>query len=185
MTRSGVGATGGGTRLTGRAGGKPAGHWDAALPGPGGVEATIGDLARYLAACLAPPEGPLGTAIRLCQQPRVRIDGQPAGGLAWIITGGLLFHDGATGGFSASMAIDQAAGHAMAALVNTHGSAAPLLSGAVKAAVKGSDRRVRPRETGRWRGRNGTSEPARWRARCSTATMPAPARCCIRSSSRR
>ena len=60
-------------------GGKPAGHWDFALPGPGAVEATIGDLARYLAACLAPPDGPLGTAIRLCQQPRVRIGGQADG----------------------------------------------------------------------------------------------------------
>ena len=113
------------------------------------MEATIGDLARYLAACLTPPEGPLGTAIRLCQQPRVRIGGQPAGGLAWIITDGLLFHNGGTGGFSASMAIDQAAGHAIAALVNTHGSAAPLLDAVVMAAVKGSDpRQARPRDTG-------------------------------------
>ncbi len=149
MTRSGTGAAGGGTRLTGHAGGKPAGHWDHALPGLGAVEATIGDLARYLAACLAPPAGPLGTAIRLCQQPRVRAGGGSAGGLAWIIIDGLLFHNGGTGGFSASMAIDQAAGHAVAALVNTHGSSAPLLDAAVMAAVKGSDpRRIRPRDTG-------------------------------------
>lgn len=149
MTRTGVGGAGGGTRLTGHAGGKPAGHWDFALPGPGAVEATIGDLAHYLAACLAPPDGPLGTAIRLCQQPRVRIDGQPAGGLAWLIIDGLLFHNGGTGGFSASMTIDQAAGHAMAALVNTHGSSAPLLNAVVMAAVKGNDpRQARPRDTG-------------------------------------
>ena len=63
-------------------------------------------LARYLAACVAPPEDPLGTAIRLCQQPRVRIDGESACGLAWVITDGLLFHHGQTDGFSASMAID-------------------------------------------------------------------------------
>ncbi len=149
MTCSGVGEAGGGTRLTGHAGGKPAGHWDAALPGPGGVEATIADLARYLAACLAPPDGPLGTAIRLCQQPRVHIDGQRAGGLAWLIINGLLFHNGGTGGFSASMAIDQAAGHAIAALVNTHGSAASLLDAVIMPAVKGGDpRQARPRDTG-------------------------------------
>ena len=149
MTSSGVGAAGGGTRLTGHAGGKPARHWDFALPGPGAVEATIGDLARYLAACLVPPDGPLGIAIRLCQQPHVRIDGRLAGGLAWIISDGLLFHNGGTGGFSASMTIDQAAGHAMAALVSTGGSAVPLLDAAVMAAVKGSDpRQVRPRDTG-------------------------------------
>ena len=149
MTRSGVGGAGGGTRLTGHANGEPAGHWDFALPGPGAVEATIGDLACYLAACLAPPDGPLGTAIRLCQQPRVRIDGQPAFGLAWIIIDGRLFHNGGTGGFSASMTIDQAAGHALAALVNTHGGSAPLLDAIVMAAVKGDDpRHIRPRDTG-------------------------------------
>jgi CubicO group peptidase (beta-lactamase class C family) len=149
MSHSGVGGAGRGTRLTGHAAGKPAGHWDFALPGPGAVEATIGDLARYLSACLTPPGGPLGTAIRLCQQPRVRIGDQAAGGLAWIITDGLLFHNGGTGGFTSSMTIDQAAGHAIAALVNTHGSAAPLLDSVVMAAVKGSDpRRARPRDTG-------------------------------------
>jgi CubicO group peptidase (beta-lactamase class C family) len=153
MTHSGVGGAGRGTRLTGHAAGKPAGHWDFALPGPGAVEATIGDLTRYLAACLTPPGGPLGTAIRLCQQPRVRIGDQAAGGLAWIITDGLLFHNGGTGGFTASMTIDQAAGHAVAALVNTHGSAAPLLDSVVMAAVKGSDpRQARPRDTGQTAG---------------------------------
>jgi len=149
MTRSGVGAAGGGTRLTGHAGGKPVGHWDFALPGPGAVEATIGDLARYMAACLAPPDGPLGAAIRLCQQPRVHLDDQSARGLAWIYVNGLLFHNGGTGGFSASMAIDQAAGHAVAALVNTHGRSTPLLDAVVMQAVKGHDpRQARPRDTG-------------------------------------
>jgi CubicO group peptidase (beta-lactamase class C family) len=148
MTRSGTGGTGGGTRLTGHADGEPVGHWDHALPGPGAVEATIGDLARYMAACLAPPDGPLGTAIRLCQQPRVRIDGQPTRGLAWIITGGLLFHNGGTGGFSASMAIDQAAGHAVAALANTQGRSPRLIDAVVMTAAKGNDpRQIRPRDT--------------------------------------
>jgi CubicO group peptidase (beta-lactamase class C family) len=146
MTCSGVGAAGGGTRMTGYAGGKPAGHWDFALPGPGAVEATIGDLARYLTACLAPSAGPLGAAIRLCEQPRVRMGGGNAGGLAWIITaGGLLFHNGGTGGFSASLAIDQAAGHAVGALVNTHGNSVSVLDAAVITAVKGGDpRHTRP-----------------------------------------
>jgi CubicO group peptidase (beta-lactamase class C family) len=149
MTSSGVGAAGGGTRLTGHAGGKPAGHWDLALPGPGAVEASIGDLAGYLAACLSPPDGPLGTAIRMCQQPRVRVNPQRSGGLAWIIIDGLLFHNGGTGGFSASMTIDQAAGHAVAALVNTYGATASVLDPVVMAAVKGDDpRQARPRGTG-------------------------------------
>ncbi len=144
MTRSGVGAAGGGTRMTGHGeGGKPARHWDFALPGPGAVEATIGDLARYLSACLAPPAGPLGAAIRLCEQPRVRMGGGNAGGLAWIIAGGLLFHNGGTGGFAGSVAINQAAGRAVGALVNTNGRSVSVLDAAVVTAVKGSDPRVR------------------------------------------
>lgn len=145
MKNSGVGAAGGGTRISGHAGGKPAGHWDHALAGPGAVEATIGDLARYLSASLAPPSGPLGAAIRLCQQPRVRMGGGSAGGLAWIITGGLLFHNGGTGGFSASVAIDQAAGHAVGALVSNHGRSVSLLDAAVITAASGGDpRNARP-----------------------------------------
>jgi CubicO group peptidase (beta-lactamase class C family) len=144
MTCSGVGAAGGGTRMTGHAeGGKRARHWDFALPGPGAVEATIGDLARYLSACLAPPPGPLGAAIRLCEQPRVRMGDGNAGGLAWIIAGGVLFHNGGTGGFAASVAIDQAAGRAVGALVNTHGLSVSVLDAAVVTAVKGGDPRVR------------------------------------------
>lgn len=139
MTCSGVGGAGGGTRLTGHEGGKPAGRWDFALPGPGAVEATVGDLARYLSACLAPPADPLGAAIRLCEQPRVQMDGGNVGGLAWIIIGGLLFHNGGTGGFSASVVIDQAAGHAVGALVNTSGGSVSLLDAAVVAAVTGGD----------------------------------------------
>ena len=47
------------------------------------------------------------------------------------------------------MTIDQAAGHAMAALVNTHGRSAVLLDAVVMAAVKGNDPRLaRPRDTG-------------------------------------
>lgn len=149
MTCSGVGAAGGGTRITGHAGGKAAGHWDHALPGPGAVEATVGDLARYLSACMAPPAGPLGAAIRLCEQPRVRMDGGRVGGLAWILTGGLLFHNGGTGGFSASVAIDQAAGHAVGALVNTSGRSVSLLDAAVVTAAGGGDpRHARPQGIG-------------------------------------
>jgi CubicO group peptidase (beta-lactamase class C family) len=145
MTCTGVGAAGGGTRMTGHAAGKPAGHWEPAIPGPGGVEATVGDLARYLSAGLAPPAGPLGAAIRLCQQPRARMDGGNEIGLAWIIAGGLLFSNGGTGGFSACVAIDQAAGRAVGALVNTHGGWLSLLNAAVITPLNGGDpRHARP-----------------------------------------
>jgi serine-type D-Ala-D-Ala carboxypeptidase/endopeptidase len=147
MTCTGVGVAGGGTRMTGRAAGKTAGHWDFALPGPGAVEATVGDLASYLSAGLAPPAGPLGAAFRLCQQPRVRLDGKDnAVGLGWFSLGGLLFHNGGTGGFSASVAINQAAGHAVGVLANTQGESVSLLDTAVITAVNGDDpRRARLR----------------------------------------
>ena len=90
MTRSGVGGAGGGTRLAGHAAGKPAGHWDFALPGPGAVEATIGDLAHYLAACLAPPDGPLGTRSGYASS-RAYVSTASRRAAAWIIIDGLLF----------------------------------------------------------------------------------------------
>jgi hypothetical protein len=80
----------------------------------------------------------LGAAIRLSQQPRLHVNGRPAAGLAWVITDGLFFHNGGTGGFSASMAIDQATGQGAAALVNTHGSSVPVLDAAVLAAATGT-----------------------------------------------
>jgi D-alanyl-D-alanine-carboxypeptidase/D-alanyl-D-alanine-endopeptidase len=144
MACSGAGAAGGGTRVTGHADGKPAVRWEFALPGPGAVESTAGDLARYLSACLTPPPGPLGAAIRLCEQPRARMGGGSTVGLGWIITGGLLFHNGGTGGFSASVAVNQAAGHAVGALVNTHGRSVTLLDAAVITAANGGDPRHAP-----------------------------------------
>jgi CubicO group peptidase (beta-lactamase class C family) len=151
MTCSGVGAAGGGTRLTGHAGGRPADHWDRALPGAGGVEASVGDLAIYLAAGLAPPPGRLGDAIAMCLRPRVPIDAELAGGLGWMIGRGqgVCSHNGGTGGFSASTALRPESGQAIGALLNTSFRSAPLLDGAVLAALADGDAgRLRPAPTG-------------------------------------
>jgi serine-type D-Ala-D-Ala carboxypeptidase/endopeptidase len=151
MTCSGVGAAGGGTRVTGHAGGRPVDHWDRALPGAGGVEASVGDLATYLAAALAPPPGQLGDAIRMCLRPRVRVDAELAGGLGWMIGRGqgVCSHNGGTGGFSASTALRPERGRAIGALLNTSFRSAPLLDGAVLAALADGDAgRLRPAPTG-------------------------------------
>jgi serine-type D-Ala-D-Ala carboxypeptidase/endopeptidase len=137
MSCSGIGPAGSGTRLTGHARGRPVSHWDFALPGPGAVEATIVDLGRYLSACLWPPPGPLGAAIELCQVPRVPIDERRAGGLAWMIVDGKLWHNGGTGGFAASVGLDCAAGRGIGVLVNTRGRPADELTNAVMLALTG------------------------------------------------
>jgi CubicO group peptidase (beta-lactamase class C family) len=113
MRSSSIGAANGGARLTGHARGRAVRHWDHALPGPGAVETSIGDLARYLSACLVPPDGPLGAAIELCQVPRVQVDERRAGGLGWMIANSRLWHNGRTGGFAACVGLDRGAGHAL------------------------------------------------------------------------
>jgi len=137
MTCSGVGAAAAGTRLTGHANGRPVPHWDHALPGAGGVEASIGDLARYLRAVLAPPEGRLGDAIELCLRPRVRIDRELWGGLGWTLGRGpgVCSHNGGTGGFCASTGLRRETGQAIGGLANTSYTSAGALDRAVLGAL--------------------------------------------------
>ncbi len=137
MSCSGIGRDNGGTRLTGHAHRRPVTRWDFALPGPGAVEASIGDIARYLSACLSPPPGPLGAAMELCQVPRVPIDERRASGLGWTIAGGRLWHNGGTGGFAASVGVDRPAGRGLGVLVNTDGRSAAVLTDAVVIALTG------------------------------------------------
>lgn len=117
-----------GAAVTGRSASPVAGHdelgaatpaWrQLALPGPGGYEATAADLTAYAAAVLAPPEGPLGTAIRLALEPRVD-HGDARVGLAWHRhPSGLHWHNGGTGGFHSCLAVDLDGGRAALALSN-------------------------------------------------------------------
>lgn len=136
MTCSGVGASGGGgTRLNGN----PVGHWDRALPAAGGIESTVEDIARYLSACLHPHDGPLGRAMTLCRQPRVRIHEGREIGLGWFIMGDVFRHAGRTGGFAACVAVNQAAGRAMGALVNATARPDALLANWVMPTVSGRE----------------------------------------------
>jgi CubicO group peptidase (beta-lactamase class C family) len=139
MRCTGVGAPTAGARLPGHAHGRPARHWDHALPGPGGVEASIGDLARYLSACLSPPDGPLGAALELCQAPRISIDERRASGLAWSIVRDTRWHNGGTRGFTAAVGFDRAARRAIGALVNTYGGSAAVLTDTLVGALSGQE----------------------------------------------
>jgi serine-type D-Ala-D-Ala carboxypeptidase/endopeptidase len=122
MKHSGVGSWGAGTRLTGHADGREVTSWVSPW-GAGGVETTIADLARYLQACLFPPDTPVGAALALSQTVlRPGANGTEQA-LAWVVRpGGIREHSGATGGFTACAAIDASAGRAVAMLANTGGS---------------------------------------------------------------
>ncbi len=153
MSGSGIGPLDVGRRLSGHCDGCAVEHWDFALPGPGGVEVTIDDLGRYLDACLRPPPGPLGAAIRMPQQPHARVGTHEQIGLAWlIIQERILRHSGATGGFSTAVALDRKQRRALGLLVNTGRTAAAVLQQAALLAVHGVDVGQLNRVDGAWLG---------------------------------
>jgi D-alanyl-D-alanine-carboxypeptidase/D-alanyl-D-alanine-endopeptidase len=141
MTCSGVGRAGGGIPLPGHAGGREVPHWDRPLPGAGGVEATIGDLARYAEACLRPPPTPLGTALRAAQEPQAPIEPGRAQALGWIVVDGQLRgHSGGTGGFSSCVITDGGQGRAIAVMISSRGYS-DALARAARLALAGHDPR--------------------------------------------
>lgn len=105
-------------RLPGYRNGRSVPHWSTPLPGAGGVEATIGDVAAYLRASIYPDDTPLAKAIAATHEPR---HGDGAGrmlGLGWVCDGDLRWHNGGTGGFRAFVGFDAAARSGVAVLAN-------------------------------------------------------------------
>ncbi len=144
MTCSGVGQAGGGTPLPGHAHGREVPHWDRPLPGAGGVEATIDDLARYAAACLRPPRTPLGDALTAVQAPQVPIEAGRAQALGWIVVDGRLRgHGGGTGGFSSCVLTDPGRGRGVAILVSSRGYSDALAQAARLVLADGDPRDTR------------------------------------------
>jgi CubicO group peptidase (beta-lactamase class C family) len=80
-----------------------------ALAGAGALWSSVSDLALFVCANLAPPEGALGEAIRLTQQPRAG-SGRMEQAMAWIRLSGkdgeLLFHNGGTAGYRSFVGVD-------------------------------------------------------------------------------
>lgn len=119
MTCSGIAAQGDGDPVQGYARGAPVERWSHHLWGAGGVEATAEDVARYLLACLSPPDSAVGWAIRVTEQPHFEIDPLRSAGLGWALgPPGYLGHDGATSGFRSMLGIKISARRAVAVLVN-------------------------------------------------------------------
>jgi CubicO group peptidase (beta-lactamase class C family) len=139
MTCSGVGRAGGGVPVPGHSDGREARHWDRPLPGAGGVEATIGDLARYARACLFPPSTPLGAALTATAAPQSAIEPGREQALGWIVVDGRLrAHNGGTGGFSSSVVIDPGQGRGVAVMVSSRGYP-DALARAARLALAGRD----------------------------------------------
>jgi serine-type D-Ala-D-Ala carboxypeptidase/endopeptidase len=136
MSCSGVRGQGRGHSVQGHAQGRPVRTWTHHLWGAGGVEASAEDMARYLLACLTPPNSAVGRAIRLAEQPHYQIDLMRSAGLGWALgPPGYLGHDGGTSGFRAMLGIKQSAGRSAAVFVND--KAAGGLPLAVRRALDG------------------------------------------------
>lgn len=119
MTCTGVPGQGGGSRVQGRAQGRQVAPWTHHLWGAGGVEASAEDVARYVSACLSPPDSACGRAIVAARRPHYKIDPMRSSGLGWAIgPPGYLGHDGGTSGFRAMLGLRPPAGRAAALFVS-------------------------------------------------------------------
>jgi serine-type D-Ala-D-Ala carboxypeptidase/endopeptidase len=119
MTCSGVAGRGHGSRVPGYVRGRPVAPWTHHLWGAGGVEASAEDMARYLSACLTPPDSAVGRAIRLARRAHYPIDPLRSAGLGWALgPPGYLGHDGGTSGFRAMVGLRPPARRGAAVFVN-------------------------------------------------------------------
>ncbi len=105
----------------------PAPRWQSrVLHGAGALVSSGEDLLRFLEANLRPPATPLGEAIRLSHRPRRARDGGGGGiGLGWHLTsiseeaGELVWHSGATSGYTSFLGFLPGRGAGLFVLNNT------------------------------------------------------------------
>jgi len=84
--------------------GRPRPPLEDLMPAAGSLRSSTEDMLHFLDACLHPPPGPLGAALRLAQQPHARIGKRLRIGLCWIILTRphhptVVWHNGGTWGF--------------------------------------------------------------------------------------
>jgi CubicO group peptidase (beta-lactamase class C family) len=90
----------------------------------GSLRSSAEDMVRFLTACLAPPDGALGAALRLAQRPQARMRSRLEIGLCWIISTHrtrprVVWHNGGTWGFSAFAGFAPERGTAAVVMSNT------------------------------------------------------------------
>ena len=138
MTSTRIGSCGEGTdTVPGFRKGRPTPPWTfGALEAAGGLRSTINDLLVFAGACLDPPAGSVGDALRLTREPfhRSRL---PSGsmGLGWMLrshpkrNGSALWHNGGTYGASSFLAVDPGLSQAIVACGNAGPGLIPPLDG--------------------------------------------------------
>jgi len=95
------------------------------MPAAGSLRSTADDVLRFLGACLQPPAGVLGDALRLAQQPIASVPG-PGGqiGLCWFVLDRgdgqrMVWHNGGTWGYRSFAGFAPDSGVACVVLSNT------------------------------------------------------------------
>ncbi len=103
---------------------EPTSNWDIpTLAGAGAWRSTAKDMLKFVAACVAPPDGSLGDAIKACVEPR-RPTGNPglSIGLGWHVIdradSRIVWHNGETGGYHSFTGFDPATGANVLVLSN-------------------------------------------------------------------
>jgi D-alanyl-D-alanine-carboxypeptidase/D-alanyl-D-alanine-endopeptidase len=114
LAETSAGVPDGPPAATGHRRGRPTARWHLdALAGAGALNSTAADLARFLSANLHPEATGVRSAIETIQRPA----GSQQTGLGWHLCSPagrpVLWHNGATGGFSAMLAVDRDAGCAV------------------------------------------------------------------------
>lgn len=97
-------------------------YWDHPTPGAGGVSASLADMARFARANAVPAVSPLRAELAVVHE-RCGT-GQPP--LAWQRRSRVRWHNGATGGFSGLLGVDQETERAIVILTNRGGPSRPV-----------------------------------------------------------
>lgn len=84
---------------TGHVRGEPIDRWQmGALQGESAFRSTIKDMAKFLSASMGTTLTPVTDLLKECQKPQFKTDNVTTG-LGWILSNGIVMHNGGTGGF--------------------------------------------------------------------------------------
>lgn len=111
--------------------GEPVKNWNFdTMAGAGALRSTGNDMLRYLRANMAAASARTGSAMKLAQQPRRKVDKDERIGLGWMTgttkSGGIVWHNGMTGGYASALAFSADSRRGVVVLTNIAASADDL-----------------------------------------------------------